>query len=77
MSETDLRVLAIRRHTSSCCPAIMVSPDGEGLARPAFKRKRLKAEKLIDFKVLEQPSENIVAHGLMVSPQPRQAHHEV
>jgi hypothetical protein len=26
MSETDLRVLAIRCHTSSCCPAITESP---------------------------------------------------
>ncbi len=31
MSETDLRVLAIRCHTSSCCPAIMAPPDGEDL----------------------------------------------
>ena len=54
MSETDLRVLAIRCHTSSCCPAIMVSPDGEDLDQPAFNRKRLKVEKLIDSKALEQ-----------------------
>lgn len=31
MSEDGLRVLAIRCHTSSCCPAIMVSPDGQEL----------------------------------------------
>ena len=29
MSEAGLRVLATRCHTSSCCPRIMESPDGE------------------------------------------------
>jgi hypothetical protein len=29
MSEVELRVLATRCHTSSCCPTILESPDGE------------------------------------------------
>jgi hypothetical protein len=29
MSETGLRILAARCHTSSCCPTIMGSADGE------------------------------------------------
>ncbi len=29
MSKADFRVLAARCHTSSCCPTIMESPDGE------------------------------------------------
>ncbi len=29
MSDAELRVLAERCHTSSCCPAILESPDGQ------------------------------------------------
>ncbi len=66
MSETDLRVLATRCHTSSCCPTIIESPDGEEVVIVGDIASAILASASVQQRVGPEEAAVVIPKGLFL-----------
>ncbi len=66
MSHTGLRVLATRCHTSSCCPTIFESPNGEEVVIVGSVASKLLASTSVQEKISSEEAAVVIPKSLLV-----------